>query len=94
VKTWKEILIEGKSTAVLKQKNLAGTVYILAKLATGNFVVYKRKENYVRGKMASSLAFVTPRKMSNQEGQKYAREGIPELDAMALFNKKIKGKSR
>ena len=93
MKTWQEILIEGAGTAVLKRKNQAGIVFVLVKVAaTGNYVVYKRKENYVRGKMMASLAFVTPRKMSNQEGQKYAREGIPEIDAMALFNKKLKGK--
>ena len=41
-----------------------------------------------------SLVFVTPGKMSGQEGQAYANAGIPKKAAQALFDKMLKGKTR
>ncbi len=91
-----ENLDEGKGVAVKKGANKSGTQYMLVQLKDSpeKYVVYIQKQNYSRGSIIKTWAFVTPKKMNNQDGQKYASEGIPHEEAMELFNKRLKGKVR
>ena len=58
------------------------------------FVIYKQAQNYKQGNIMKSLVLVTPGKMNNQQGQAYTNSGIPKAEAQALFDKKLKGKTK
>lgn len=79
-----------------KGVNKSGTQYaiIQSKSNPEQYVVWKESKNYKLGKIRTSWVFVTPKKMDFQSGQKYAKEGLPYDDALALFNKRLKGKTK
>lgn len=88
-----ENLEEGKAQ---KGVNKAGTQYAIvqSKKNPEQYIVWKQSKNYKLGHIRTSWVFVTPKKMDSQTGQKYATEGIPYDDALALFNKRLKGKTK
>jgi hypothetical protein len=76
--------------------NKAGTQYRIVQSVRNpeQYVVHKLSQNYKLGKIMKSWVFITPKKMDFQTGQKYAKEGIPYEEALALFDKRLKGKAK
>lgn len=81
-----------------KAQNKAGTWFALVALDNGNFLVYKQCTNYngnVYGGISKTWRCCqTHQRMNNTDFQAMARNGLPEDEARALFNKKLKGKAK
>ena len=93
MKTFKQYIKEEKEVWVKRGKNAADKTVAMSRLPNGNYLVYVAAHNYVRGNIHKTLRVAMPKaRMSHQEFQKYAREGMPKEDAEKFYQKKIKGK--
>jgi hypothetical protein len=83
---------------IKREKNVVGTLFALMQMDNGNGLVYVQSSNYngkVRGGIVKKwLCCNLTQKQGFQEFQKMAREGLPMLEAKALFEKKITSKLR
>lgn len=78
-----------------KKPNTVGTWFGLVILQNGNFLVYKLCENYVLGKINKTWRYILPKqRMSYAETSKLSRTGMPEIEARALFTKRLAGKQK
>jgi hypothetical protein len=82
----------------MKAQNKAGTWFYLKQLNNGNALVYKLCSNYsgnVRGGISKQWRVVQPNaRMSHTDFQKMARQGMIKTEAIALFNKRLKGSQK
>ena len=79
----------------MKAQNKAGTWFSMTQLENGNYLVRKLCSNYngsVRGGISNQWRCVEPKqRMTHNEFQKMAREGMSKIEAEKLYNKRLKG---